>query len=204
MTNLKWAHPVTAIAYNVLVCAAVAVVAYRYYSLADLDVHSGVFAASAALSAVLSAISLQVFGKYDKILQDSEKFDLLRVERIYAYVHASRRRLLLFLVAAVVFLVVNTGIAVVLPKPNVLTAIAARRAFAIGYFGVAGVLLFALRITHAYLQVDGFRLSLFRAIQLEDERQQAILELRPSAIKQFPPASEPQAAQVAQPRAASR
>lgn len=204
MTPLNRLRPAVMIAYNGAFCAAVGALAYRWYGLAPREMHAGVFAASAALSAVLSAISLQVFGKYDKILQDAEKYDVLRVERIYAYVHASRRRLLLFLVAAVVFLIVNTGLAVVLPKGDVVTEIAAHRAVSIGYFGVAGVLLFALRITHAYLRVDGFRLELFRSIQVEDERQQAILELRPSSVKQFESSNEAPQVSAVQPRVASR
>lgn len=172
--------------YNVVACGLAAYAAYRVFPRVQLAGHAAILGASAALIAILSAIAGQVFGKLDKLLQDSEKYDATRVRRIYAYVHASRRRLVILLFIAAAFGVLNTGLAFLLPRVAEPVETALRYAVAVGYAGVMSILLFAMRLTHAYLSLDRFRLNLFTAIQNEEQRDKALLELRPSALTAFP------------------
>jgi hypothetical protein len=136
--------------------------------------------ASAGLVTVLSAACFAVFGKLDKIIQDAEKHDSVRVRRINAYVHGVRRRLLVYLVMGVLAGLSNAGIALLLPKID--PSLISRILVGLGSMCAAYILVFMLQISIAYLSVDKFRFDLFEAIDKEDRRLRILAELRPSRV----------------------
>lgn len=177
-----------AIGYGVLLCGGVGFGAYRLFLILPREWHAALIGASAALMTVVSATALQVFGKYDRLLQDSEKYDLHRMRSVYQFVHGSRRRLTILLFLTAMAGVVNAGIAVLLSKPQALNASTVRILVAVGYGGLALILLFAVRVAHVYLRFDEFRRAIVETIMRDEAREKALLELRPSTLTPFPPA----------------
>ena len=169
---------------NAAVLAAAGFVAYRWNDRAPLTVHGAVFAGGSVLAAVLVAFSVQVFAKFDKLLQDSEKFEYLRTAQIYRYVGVIRRRHAIWLVGAL-FCLFSAAVSAYLVKDGQLADL--RSVIVAGYVSLAMVLLAFLRVMSAYLRLDSFRLGLFRAIENEKRRFETLRAMRPSApIKEIP------------------
>lgn len=178
-------HRATTIVSHALVCGGVAFLAFRLFRSWPREWHAGVLGASAALVTILSAVSMQVFGKYDRLLQDAEGYDVLRMRQIYRFLSASRRRLvwLLFVVAGAG--IYNAGAAILLPKTDAVSDSAARILASAGYAGITLVLLYAYRIVDVYLAFDGFRREVVEVIMQEKARIERLLEMRPSVLRQF-------------------
>lgn len=178
-----WVGRTAKAALNLAVLGLVGWIAYRWYVIIPSAIHGAVFTGGSVVAAALVALSTQVFGKFDKLLQDSEKYGAVRTARIYAYVGAVRRRLVWWILAAFVALVGTAGAAYLLKEPSLTGK---RWATVVGYVALSTVALAAMRVVSAYLRVDSFRLELFKAIENERIREETIRAMRPtSRIRDF-------------------
>lgn len=144
-------------------------------------VHWSIFAGAAALSAGLLFFSGLVFNKLDKVLQDTEKFDVSRTQKAYEYGDAMRGRLARWLASSLIALSVSVTVSNILKEKAVTDD---RVVIVLGYMCIALALLTGGRLFGAYLSLDKFRLSLLKKMDSDQKRSDALRALRASDVLQ--------------------
>ena len=164
---------------NLAVICLVGWIAHRWYAIIPSALHGAVFTGGSVIAAVLVAFSMQVFSKFDKLLQDFERYGVGQIGSIYTYVGAARQRLVWWMFAAVVGIIAEAGTAYLLKEqslPDKHWAIVA------GYVALSAVMLAAVRVISAYVRVDRFRLELFRELENERLREQTLQAMRRGSL----------------------
>jgi hypothetical protein len=142
-------------------------------------IHAAVFLGAAGVSAALILFGTQVFGKLDKTLEGTEKFDTVRTESAYQYVAGLRRRLVMWLSGASISFAAAAAVASILRDGSLVDD---RPAIVVGYLALAVIGLTAYRLVSAYLSLDGFRFELLTSMAREQKRADALKALDPGDI----------------------
>jgi len=177
---------------NLVVLALLGAAAYREWLVFLPQVHGAIFTGGSVVGGVLLGFGLQVFGKVDRLLMDWEKYDYAKVERVYKYLGALRRRLVFWLLASFASLVAMAAVAYLLKESTstnpslTVPARLVRAGITSGYVGLTIVLLAGIRTVTAYLGLDEFRLSLLKVVAAEESRRTTLEAMRdPRAIAEF-------------------
>lgn len=194
----RWIRRLLLVTANLVVVGAVVFLADRYWDVVPAGLHGAIFAGGSVLSAVLLFLGGQIFGKFDKLLQDSEKYEFVRTSRIYGYVGGLRSRLFVWAGAGLLSLFVTAGCAYII-KEKTFSDLSST--IVLGYAALSLVALASIRICSAYLRFDGFRLKLLRLIDAEDKRLVTLREMRKPTVlgtfdSQAPPHVQMQRAAV--------
>lgn len=181
---IRWVATGIRLAIYAAIAAAFGAAAYRWSDVLPLTMHGAVFASGSLLGAIVLTFGGQVFGKFDRLLQDSEQLDYVRTTRVYRYIGAARKRVAFWMLGSLACVLI-TGSAAYLVKDQELGDL--RGAVAVGYAALTIVVLAAIRIVSAYLRIDGFRLALMKTIENERRRSETLRAMRPAApIREIP------------------
>jgi hypothetical protein len=168
-------------ALNVLALFTAAVGGTYLHDHLPHGLHAPIFYSTTAIGTAIAGFAWQAFGKLDKLLQDTEKYDIARTTRAYSYVRRLRKRLVLWFWVVVGAAVTDAAIAATLPirprlyEPDTLVII-------LGYVLLCAIVLGGVRIVTGYLSLDGFRLELLKVMAGEQKRIDALRAMRGDSL----------------------
>jgi hypothetical protein len=169
---------------NIAVLATVGWTAARWYTMLPVAYHGAALTGGSILAGALIAISLQLLGKLDALLRDAAMVITVRTGPIFRYVGKLRRRIVIWVFAALFGLIVAAAGAYVL---NQAVPLHVRWTVCTGYVALTVVALSAIRVISAYLRIDGFQLEIRKQMEDEKLRAETVRQMRAaSQIKEFP------------------